>query len=168
MGRRLKQRELLDLIDQTQDQLEELRPHYPLPSADQGREPYLHQLAAGGLLRGRLYGLSEASGAILHQRRWGPVSQARAHDALLEASSRAWTEREAEQGQLRALSRTYGYQEQDLAAVTMRYTGQLDALQAVSQAIAGYPARLLALTDIEHPERARRLTRDRERDRGRG
>ena len=96
------------------------------------------------------------------------MSQARAHDALMEASARAWTEREAEQGQLRALSRTYGYQEPDLAAVTMRYTGQLDALQAVSKAIAGYPERLLALTDIAHPERARRLTRDQERDRGRG
>lgn len=168
MGRRLKQRELLDLIAQTQDQLEELAHHYPLPGADQDRETYLHQLAAGGLLRGRLYSLSEAYGAILLQRRWGPVSQARAHDALLDASTRAWTERETENGQLRALQRTFQYQEPDLAAVTMRYTGQLDALQAVSKAIAGYPERLLALTDIEHPERARRLTRDQERTRGRG
>ena len=78
MARRLKQRELLDLIYQVQQQLEEEAPRYPLAPPDQDRDAYLQQVAAGGLLRGRRFGLSEAYSAVLAQRRWGPVSQARA------------------------------------------------------------------------------------------
>jgi hypothetical protein len=95
MGRRLKQQELMHLLAQAQQRLWEQRAAYPLPSVELDREQYLQQIAARGLLFGRWHGASTAYQTILQQRRWGPVSQARAHDALVEAANRIWIEREA-------------------------------------------------------------------------
>ena len=164
MGRRLKRHELLDLLAQTRAQLQDLEPQYPLPSPDQERETSLEQRGAWGLHRGRLHGLAEAYSIILARDRWGPVNQARAHDALLEVANQIWLRREAEMADLRMLK----YPEPAIAAGTMLFTGQLDAVRAASKAIAGYLEQVRALPDIAHPERARMQTRDRTQERGVG
>ena len=87
MGRRLKRSELLEVLRQTRDQLDESAARYPPPDRDQDRAMYLEQMAAHGLQRGRLRGLSEAYIAILLRSRWGPVNQARTQDTLLHPAT---------------------------------------------------------------------------------
>src|SRR5919202_5393780 len=164
MGRRLKQRELLDLIYQTQEDLDVVAPHYPLPPLDGDQPTYLQQLRARQVLQGRQDGLTRAATQIALRSRWGPVNQARAHDALLNLAQQIWQDREMQLTLLGTQQRGRA----EIAARTASYTGQLDALHAVSKAIAGYPEQVQALPDLEHPERARTHSRSRDRDRGAG
>ncbi len=94
MGRRLKQRELLDLIYQTQEEMDAVAPHYALPPLDRDQPTYLRQLQAHQVLQGRQDGLTRAATQIALRSRWGPVNQARAHDALLNLAQGIWQDRE--------------------------------------------------------------------------
>ncbi len=193
MGRRLTQRDLLALLAQVRGHLWQQVDTYPWPSLDVDRETYLQHTSARSLLLGRWHGASQAYAIVMEQRRWGPVSQARAHDGLMDVANQVWRERDAHIAEQRtyqvkeafldgelereanhaatgrqAFWNTMGERERDIAAGTSSYTGQLDALRAASRAIAGYPERLQALVDLEHPEQARMLARSRERDHGIG
>jgi hypothetical protein len=161
MARRLKQHELAQVMNDASKELREQLGRYPRPTRDLDRATYFEQLQRRNLLDGRWFGLHEAYGAVMDQRRWGPVAQARAHDALIEKAHAVWEQRIE-------LSDELGPEASAAArdAYGMYHTGRLDALRAVSKAIAGYPERVRALPDIEHPERARQQTR--ERDRGAG
>ena len=151
MGRRLKRRELLDLMYETREQLRELERTFPLPSLDLDQDSYLQQQRQHGLLKGRQHGLGEAFRTIILQSRWGPVSQARAHDALLQACNRVWMEHYSEATEYQR----FKYDEHTIEALLTLRVGQLDALRAVSRAIAGFPESVRALPDLENPEHAR-------------
>ena len=83
MGRRLTQRELLALLAEVRGQLWQQVDTYPRPSLDADRETYRQHTSARNLLLGRWHGASQAYAIIMEQRRWGPVSQARAHDGFM-------------------------------------------------------------------------------------
>src|SRR5919202_407164 len=61
MARRLKRHELLNLLAQTREELQDLEPQYPLPSAEQDREAALQHRSAWGLHRGRLHAVYRAA-----------------------------------------------------------------------------------------------------------
>ena len=145
MGRRLKQRELLDLIYQTQEELDVAAPQYPLPPVDCDQPTYLQQLRTHDVLQGRQDGLTRAAPQIALRSRWGPVNQARAHDALLHVTQQIWQDREMQLAFLGTQQRGRA----EIEAATASYTGQLEALHAVSKAIAGYPEQVQALPDLE-------------------